>query len=162
MKPFHKLLVPVDFSMHSKEVLQVAADLGRRYEASITVVHVCEHQLFSVPESFRLYDPTQLPRMMDHLRQLLENTRHDLRAAAAMSVDTALLQGTPFAEIVRFAQEGNYDLIVMGTHGRTGLAHALLGSVAERVMRVAPCAVLTVRAPVQQDAKPASGERAQA
>ncbi|HWM86759.1 MAG TPA: universal stress protein, partial [Kofleriaceae bacterium] len=69
-------------------------------------------------------------------------------------VGTNISQGVPFAEVVREAREGGFDLIVMGTHGRTGLRHALIGSVAEKVVRKAPCPVLTVRPPGQEFERP--------
>ena len=67
---------------------------------------------------------------------------------------TQVMQGTPFAEIVKVARDESYDLIVMGTHGRAGISHALLGSVAERVVRKAHCPVLTIRHPDQKVAHP--------
>src|SRR5205807_7159695 len=69
-------------------------------------------------------------------------------------VEREIREGTPFAEIVRFAREGRFDLVVMGSHGHTGLAHVLLGSVVERVVRKAPCPVLTVRQPEHEFARP--------
>ncbi|MEY4582852.1 MAG: hypothetical protein RL701_7555, partial [Pseudomonadota bacterium] len=130
MSPFKKILAPVDFSAQSKHALQTAADLARRYEAPITVLHVCDLQYFSVPESFLLYSPEQLPQLIAGLEKQLEPIKHELLAANVLQVNTRVVQGTPFAEIVRVANEEKYDLIVMGTHGRSGLSHALLGSVA--------------------------------
>ncbi len=147
MTPFTKILVPVDFSEHSKRALAVAADLARRYEASLGLVHVFQPVLYSVPESYMVYTQDQLPNLLAELEKLLEQAKHDVLAAGALQVTTAVLQGIPHVEVIRAAQEGKYDLIVMGTHGRTGMAHALLGSVAEKVVRKAPCPVLTVRTP---------------
>jgi nucleotide-binding universal stress UspA family protein len=91
-----------------------------------------------------LYDSAQVPGWNDKLLQSLERARHDMQAEGVLQIDTALLEGKPYQEILRFAQEGAFDLIVIGTHGRTGLAHALLGSVAEKIVRLSRCAVLTV------------------
>ena len=150
MSQFQKILAPFDFSAQSKHALQFAADLARRYEAPITVVHVVDANYFSVPESFLLYTPTQLPQLMAGLEKQLEMIKHELLASNVMTVKSQVVQGTPFAEIVRLAHDDKYDLIVMGTHGRSGIAHALLGSVAERVVRKAHCPVLTIRHPDQQ------------
>jgi nucleotide-binding universal stress UspA family protein len=150
VSPFQKILAPYDFSAQSQHSLEVAADLARRYEAPITVVHVCDANWFSVPESYLLYKPTQLPQLLAGIEKKLEPVKHELLAASVMQVKTQVLQGTPYAEIVRLAKSDSYDLIVMGTHGRSGIAHALLGSVAERVVRKAHCPVLTIRHPDQQ------------
>ena len=85
-----------------------------------------------------------LPGLRDKLVNALERARHDMQANGALQIDVALAEGNPCREILRFAREGSFDLIVLGTHGRTGLNHALLGSVAERVVRLASCAVMTV------------------
>ena len=79
--------------------------------------------------------------------KLLEESAARATSSGAVGVEAKLVEGVPFKEIISFARAGNYDLIVMGTHGRSGLKHALLGSVAEKVVRKAPCAVLTVRMP---------------
>lgn len=150
MSPFQKILAPYDFSAQSEHALQFAADLARRYEAPISVVHICDPNWFSVPESFLLYKPSQLPQLMAGLEKKLEPVKHALLAANVMQVKTQVLQGTPYAEIVRLAKTDGFDLIVMGTHGRAGVSHALLGSVAERVVRNAHCPVLTIRHPDQQ------------
>jgi nucleotide-binding universal stress UspA family protein len=144
MKPFNKILIPFDFSAPSEHALETAADLCRRYEASATVLHVWEPELFSVPESFQLHDPTLLPESRRQLISLLDTARARLQAAGVLQVDTELTLGSPASEIIRFARDGAFDLIVMGTHGRRGLSHVLLGSVAEAVVRKTPCAVATV------------------
>jgi nucleotide-binding universal stress UspA family protein len=146
VKTFSKILVPVDFSEHSERALRVAADLARRYEAKLTVAHVYEPVTYAAPESFLLYAAQQTPGMLAEYDKLLAKSSQDARGEGAQQVDTKLLQGTAFVEITRFAKEGGYDLIVMGTHGRTGIAHVLMGSVAERVVRKATCPVMAVRA----------------
>jgi nucleotide-binding universal stress UspA family protein len=123
--------------------------MARRYEAPVTIVHVWDPHYFSVPESFLLYDEGQLPPLVARIEQQLDLHKQQLLSAGVMQVKTRVLQGTPFAEIVRLAKAEHFDLVVMGTHGRAGFAHTLLGSVAERVVRTAPCAVLTVRHPEQ-------------
>jgi nucleotide-binding universal stress UspA family protein len=145
MKPFQKILVPTDFSPVVDNALQAAADVSRRYEASVTLLHVWEPEIFSVPSGQQLFDPSQRARLVAHYNGLLERARHELKSAGVMDVAIAVAEGSPTNSIVDFAKTGAFDLIVMGTHGRTGLSHALMGSVAERVVRMAPCSVLTVR-----------------
>jgi nucleotide-binding universal stress UspA family protein len=145
LKPFKKILVPVDFSAHAERALHAAADLCRRYEAAAaTVLHVWEPELFVLPDSYQLYDPAQLPRWPDQFAARLGAAKDAMQVEGPLEVHVALSQGAPAAEIVRFADEGKFDLIVMGTHGRTGLAHVLQGSVAEYVVRRASCPVMTV------------------
>ena len=99
------------------------------------------------PEGYVLPSANLLADLEVSLSKALDDAKKELDATTGLRVDTQLMQGVPFAEIVRFAREGSYDLIVLSTHGRTGLKHALLGSVAEKVVRKAHCPVLTVRAP---------------
>lgn len=144
MSSFQKILVPIDFSEPTARILHTAAELCRRFEAPATLLHAWEPELFTVPDIYRLYDPTKMPGWHDKLMQRLERARHDMQADGALQIDVALVEGTAYREILRFAREGAFDLIVIGTHGRTGLAHSLLGSVAEKVVRLADCAVMTV------------------
>jgi len=143
MKPFRKILVPVDFSGHSSDAIECAADLSRRYEASVTLVHAYQIVEYAFPEGYLLQKASDQSGAMAVHAHKLEAAQ--AQAAGALRVESKLLQGTAAAEIVRFAEETQQDLIVMGTHGRTGFKHALLGSVAEHVVRTAPCPVLTVR-----------------
>ena len=85
-------------------------------------------------------------RTLGRASQGLAEAARRVAAAGALDVVTVLCEGSPYDEILAHAREGRFDLIVMGTHGRTGLEHMLMGSVAEKVVRTAPCPVLTVRA----------------
>jgi nucleotide-binding universal stress UspA family protein len=147
MKPFNKILVPVDFSVHAAKAIAAAADLSRRYEAPLTLVHVYEPIAYALPEGYVLYTPTQLADMLTEFGKRLAAAKRDAEAAGALQVGTEQLQGWPAIEIVDYATQKGFDLIVMGTHGRKGIKHALMGSVAERVVRTAPCPVLTLKAP---------------
>jgi universal stress protein A len=140
-----KILVPTDFSAHSSDQQAWAAELARRYDASLTLVHVYQPISYALPEGYVLPSANLLADLEVSLGRALDDAKKKLEASSGLRVDTALMQGVPFAEIVRFAREGSYDLIVLSTHGRTGLRHVLLGSVAEKVVRKAPCPVLTVR-----------------
>lgn len=146
MKSFGKILVPVDFSACSAEAVRTAADLSRRYDASLTLVHAFEPILYATSEGYPFVLPGQIESLLADNAQALDRARQDAETAGAKRVETRALQGHPANEIVDLATKGEFDLIVMGTHGRTGINHALMGSVAEKIVRTAACPVLTVRA----------------
>ncbi|HEU5060048.1 MAG TPA: universal stress protein [Kofleriaceae bacterium] len=146
MPAIERILVPTDFSPHSAEATAWAAELAGRFGASITLVHVFQPVSMILPEGFVLKSADEIASLMSSLDAALVQARNQLASLAPrVSIDSVLLEGAPFAEIVRHARENGFDLIVLGTHGRSGLRHALLGSVAEKVVRKAPCPVLTVR-----------------
>jgi nucleotide-binding universal stress UspA family protein len=156
MSRFHNILVAVDFSQTADDALGVAAEMSRIYRARVHVVHVVSNP-FNVPYGTEplAYDFSAF------LRQSVESATTELDAIAARHViDPALLtkqvvSGPPAAEIVRYAEEHAIDLIVLGAHGHGFFDRLLIGSVAERVSRHAPCAVVMVphvtrrRAPVE-------------
>ncbi|MFN0064030.1 MAG: universal stress protein [Myxococcaceae bacterium] len=145
MKPFQKILVPTDFSKHSDDAVARAADIGHRYGASLTLLHTFQPVAYPVLEGAVIFTPNQLADAMTQSANELEREKASAIEAGMKRVETHVLQGLPGEEIVRFAKKGAFDLIVMGSHGRTGLARVLVGSVAESVVRNAPCAVLLVR-----------------
>lgn len=148
-----KILVPVDFSQHSHEAIRWAVDLARRYDpASLTLAHVNQPIPWPTsPDGLPVLTADLMTRLRADLEAALEGARREA-AAGGVVVDTKLLDGVPATEIVELARRGGFDLIVMGTHGRTGIKHAILGSVAEKVVRRAPCPVLAVRLPGQKEA----------
>lgn len=146
MTPFRKILVPVDFSPQSSEALRFAADLSRRYDATLHVIHALHMSTYALPEGYVVPTPDQFSLVAAQLTSQLEAAKKDALEAGAVRVETELLQGRPTTEILRVAKEANADLIVMATHGRTGFQHMWLGSVAESVVRHASCPVLTTRA----------------
>mgnify|MGYP006385252983 FL=1 len=140
------VLVPTDFSDASESALRYGKGMARAFGASLHVVHVME-DLLAHAWAAEVY-VASMPQLRDEIEKesrqrlgtlLTDGERAELRA------ETALLAGNPFLEIVRYAKAHNIDLIVMGTHGRGPIAHMLLGSVAEKVVRKSPCPVLTVR-----------------
>ena len=134
---FTHILVPIDFSASSAAALDYARALAGRFDASLHLLHVLEND-FLRP---MVADPRAAE--IAALRQLDELLTADERQRGAV---TEVLRSDAVAdEIVAYARSNSIDLIVMGTHGRTGLAHLLKGSVAERVARTAPCTVLTSR-----------------
>ena len=154
MMTIRKILLPTDFSGPARGARDWAVALGRQYGASLTLLHVYQPISYALPEGYVLPTASLLADLEVKLGASLDQAKRDLDAIAELRIDTQLVQGVPFAEIVKFAREGRYDLIVIGTHGRTGLRHALLGSVAEKVVRKASCAVLTVRPTDHQFERP--------
>jgi universal stress protein A len=147
MNGFQKILVPVDFSSHSLEAIRVAAELAKRFDASLTLSHVYDPLVYARPDGFLMVPQLDVGRVCDALRAELDGARLRALQAGAPQVETKLLDGVVASEIVEFAKRDEFDLIVMGTHGRTGMAHLVIGSIAERVVRLSPCPVLTVKKP---------------
>ncbi len=145
MRPFKKILVATDFSDHAREAVRYAAELARRYEGSLLLIHVYQPVNYALPDGYMLYTPTQMTSMMEEFEQQLGKAKAEALAAGAPEVETSLPIGAAAFEIVEAARAADCDLIVMGTHGRTGLSHMLIGSTAERVVRAATCPVLTVK-----------------
>ncbi len=145
MKPFQKILVASDFSEHARNAVDYAADIARRYEATLLIVHVYQPVNYALPDGYMLYTPEQMTTMMGEFQKQLENAKEKALAAGAPRVETSLPIGGAAFEIVEAAKSSGCDLIVMGTHGRTGIRHMLLGSTAERVVRTSDCPVLTVK-----------------
>ena len=153
---FKKILVGTDFSEPSDAARRTAIELARRLGAELEIVHVEEPLPAYAFSEGALPD---LPRLQEEVRSWaereVEQQAKEARAAG-VPVTTAVLLGTPANAIVEAARTDGADLIVVGTHGRTGFERILLGSVAERVVRTASCPVLTVRNTpgAQQDARP--------
>jgi nucleotide-binding universal stress UspA family protein len=135
MQPISQILVPIDWSEASCRAIQVAASLAREHDARLILLYV-------VPLPAVMYGPPP-ESYMKHLREELCCIRpSDPRTC----VQHLMAEGDPATAILRTAQENHCDLIVMGTHGRTGLSRLLMGSVAEEVGRKASCPVMTVKA----------------
>ena len=145
-----KIVAPTDFSPASALALDAAALLARQFDASITLLYVYDPSLLSplyvVPGAAGLAAPTMEPREFeDGALQELKRLREE-RLAQVPRVELAVKQHASAAEgICAYANEVGADLIVLSTHGRTGLSHLFIGSVAERVVRHASCPVLTMR-----------------
>ncbi len=142
-----RILVPVDFSSHSDRAFRYALRLASPFGAAVELLHVVDNPLASGAWTAEVYVPN-LPEMLDRLLGEAEKRLAALKVSAAgerVSVETHVSTGQPAHTIVEHARTGGFDLIVMGTHGRTGFSHLFVGSVAERVVRRALCPVLTVR-----------------
>jgi len=142
-----RIMVPTDFSAPADGALDYARDLARQLGASIDLVHVLDDPFTSgafVSEGAMVIPGELRDTMENFAREQLE-ARHTAHAGALPGSSTAILLGPQAKSLVERAKEDKADLIVMGTHGRTGLEHLLLGSVAEKVVRTAACPVLTTR-----------------
>jgi len=146
MKSFERILVPVDFSKHSERAVRVAAQLARRYGSALEIVHVYEPIAYALPGDYSLFTAQQLDALCAELNRQLAAMKELAIAGGVSQVKTRLRHGPCARGICDLAREGAFDVIVMGTHGRSGASRLLLGSVAERVLRSAPCPVLTVKA----------------
>lgn len=147
-----RILVPVDFSPGSKTALELALTFAERFDARIEALHVWELPVYVRPDLMVWKEGSEDHRkpMKDVAQtQAVEQMTQFLRAMAAGQrgrITERLMSGSPVDVILELVEREAFDLVVMGTHGRTGLSHWLLGSVAERVTRVASCPVLTVHA----------------
>lgn len=145
------ILVPMDFNPASEAALACAKDLADKYGARLSLLHVVTDPKatgFWTPEVYVPAIPETRERFLREARERLENVlTADERSRFSVTIDAEI--GAVAEEIQDFAREQHVDLIVMGTHGRKGLAHLFLGSVAEHVLRSAPCPVLTIRAQVE-------------
>jgi nucleotide-binding universal stress UspA family protein len=139
------ILVGHDFGEAAQAALAYATDLAERLNARVTIVHAYEVPVYGFPEGLALTAET-VGRIEGATSEAMQGVVR-LARRPGVDVDGVLRQGPAWSEIVAAAMELKADLVVVGTHGRRGLAHALLGSVAEKVVRAAPCPVLTVREP---------------
>jgi nucleotide-binding universal stress UspA family protein len=142
-----RLLVPTDFSEHSEQAALYAVELAKRFQADeVHCIHVSNIPADLLATSaYTMTGPSQ-----EFIEQVRQENRKNLEAfaknrLAGVPVRTAFLEGRPFVEIIRYARDHEIDLVVIATHGRTGLTHALFGSVAEKVVQKAPCPVLVVK-----------------
>lgn len=139
---FAKILCPIDFSAGSREAMQVAAELAAPQSGEIVLLHVWHPPYIASAES-------PIPEAM--IMQLRTDAELELArwkaelGGGGTRVTARLAIGAPWDQIVSLARQEGVDLVVIGTHGRTGIKRALLGSVAEKVVRHAPCPVLVVR-----------------
>ena len=140
-----RILLPTDFSSYSATATKYACELVTKFDAELHLLHTLEVHLASMP-GFAM--GLALPQYIQESRAAAEKALAgvlDPQWSAGRKVVRAVVEGSPREEIVRYARTQEIDLIVLATHGRSGLAHVILGSVAESVVRTAPCPVLTVR-----------------
>jgi nucleotide-binding universal stress UspA family protein len=143
-----RILVPIDFSHNSDVALQYAVELAQPLGASVHLLHVVENPLAAGMWSSSVYTSEVPGLQVDVVRDAEHRLEQMIPTIAGVryGLEHTVRIGPAAETIVDFASDELADLIVMGTHGRTGLGHALIGSVAEQVVRRAPCPVLTLRA----------------
>jgi universal stress protein A len=140
-----RILVPTDFSRDASAALAYARDLARVHGASVHVLHVVEDPVAAGVWSSEVYTAEIAGLQINLVRDAERRLQRYLRSDCDW-LTTEVRRGGAAQEILDAAEEQEADLIVMGTRGRTGLAHLMMGSVAERVVRLAPCPVLTLHA----------------
>ena len=141
------ILFPTDFSDHSMAAYSCVVDLAEKYSAKVHCLHVADdscHYWMSGDDSLAPVVISE-KELGENARGLMEQFVDEKLGAVKDRLEAVVIVGRPFAEIIRYAREHDIDLIVMSSHGHGALAAMLLGSVTEKVVRKAPCAVLTVR-----------------
>ena len=141
----NRILVPIDFSGYSRKALQYAIPFARQFNASIDLIYVVEPTVYPADFSF---GQVGFPAIEDELRKRGAEELDELlirEIVRRVQARRAIRTGKAFYEIIQYAREEKMDLIIIATHGHTGIEHALFGSTAEKVVRKAPCPVLVVR-----------------
>jgi nucleotide-binding universal stress UspA family protein len=155
MIDLHRILIPTDFSKFSQVALSYASAFAEKFLAELHLLHVVQDLAVFIPDMITVAPPPvpTVDQMTKAVQEAFDRIIKDNRLER-FKIHREVCEGTPFYEIVRYAKEQNIDLIIMGTHGHTGLTHMLLGSVTEKVVRKAPCPVLTVRHPEHEFVHP--------
>jgi nucleotide-binding universal stress UspA family protein len=155
MIELHRILVPTDFSKSSENALTYGVAFAEKFGAEVHLLHVVQDLALFIPEAIMVAPPLATPveQFLAAAREALDRAIRELNRPGLV-LHPEVAEGVPAEEILRLARERGVDLIVMGTHGHTGLAHVLLGSICEKVVRRAPCPVLTVRHPEHEFVHP--------
>jgi nucleotide-binding universal stress UspA family protein len=140
-----RILVPTDFSADADAAFKYALGLARKFDAPVHLLHVVEDPLAAGVWSSEVYTAEIAGLQLNLVRDAEERLRRSVPVDAG-TVSTEVRTGHAAKQILEAARATKADLVVMGTRGRTGVAHVIMGSVAERVVRLAPCPVLTLRA----------------
>jgi nucleotide-binding universal stress UspA family protein len=154
MPQITRIIVPIDFSEYSKKAFRYAVDFAQTFHAELVLVYVVEPIVYPADFSF---GQVALPSMEHELfdrgqEQLATLIEKDVpKGIAARSV---VRSGKPFVEIIEVAKEEHAELIIIATHGHSGIEHVLFGSTAEKVVRKAPCPVLSIRSPEREFVMP--------
>ncbi len=148
MISFKEIVVPTDFSEHSLRALDYAVGLAQKFSSNLKLIYVIESMLQPADLAWTNVDQSELSKQHKESAQKQLETLKRERIPKGIASEASVVLGKAFVEIVRYARSVNADLIVMATHGHGGLSHILLGSTAERVVRKAPCPVLTIKHPM--------------
>jgi universal stress protein A len=141
---FTKILCPVDFSEFTDEILSYAVSIAKRFDSELHLIHVIPNLNYFTPyESF--LTPENLVAIERNIEGEVGKDFDKITKKLDLPFKRVIKTGVSFVEIIDYVKEQGIDLVVMGTHGRSGIEHILIGSVAEKVVRKSPCPVLTVR-----------------
>ena len=154
--PIQRILVPVDYSSCSRTALGFAAELAQRFGATLDVVHVWDRPSYVTNAVMGSHEPISGRSLITLIEQNAERDLSEFLASTDVPGGAPagrLLSGDPASAILNDLKESKPDLLVVGTHGRTGLSHVLLGSVAEKLVRLAPVPVVTVPDKAAQNAR---------
>jgi universal stress protein A len=150
MEPnINKVLVPIDFSDYSKNALKYAVNFAKHFNAEMILIYVVEPIIY--PSDFSMGQiavPTINMEMDKRASEELEKLANK-EISKDLRVKTLVKTGKPFIEIIETASQENVDIVIISTHGHSGVEHILFGSTAEKVVRKAPCPVLTIREPIK-------------
>jgi nucleotide-binding universal stress UspA family protein len=151
---FKKILVPLDFSDYTEEIINVAVRIAEKFGSTIHLLHVIPNMDYFTPYESFLPAENLVSIQRDIEREVGKDLEAVVKKISDIPVTKAIHTGVAFLEIIDYVRSEKIDLVVMGTHGRGGFEHILLGSVAEKVVRRSPCPVLTVRPAGKQFPKP--------
>lgn len=141
---FTKILCPVDFSEFTDQILSYAVSITKRFDSELHLIHVIPNLNYFTPyESF--LTPENLVAIERNIEGEVGKDFDKITKKLDLPFKRVIKTGVSFVEIIDYVKEQGIDLVVMGTHGRSGIEHILIGSVAEKVVRKSPCPVLTVR-----------------
>lgn len=147
MVTIKRVLCPVDYSECSSEAMKYAAHIAGREKAKLYLMYVVDIRSFGHESPLGFEVPKPNEETIERIRKELQEDLVHERDGKKVEVEAIVVVGKPVEEILKAAKEKEVDMIVMGTHGRTGLPHVIIGSVAENVVIRAPCPVLTVQRP---------------
>jgi nucleotide-binding universal stress UspA family protein len=148
-----KILFPTDFSEYSRFAMKYASALAESFKAKLFVVHVCEYPITGAGiEAYHFSVPEFAADVEQQQRKALEQMTQELQSQG-IEAEPIFMKGRAYVEIVKAARENEVDVITMATHGNRGLSHLVFGSTAEKVVRLAPCPVLTVKHPEHEFVK---------
>ncbi len=149
MEKINKILAPIDFSDFSKHALKYSVEMAEHFSAELFLIYVIEPSFYPADFSMgQISVPTAELETIKHAREQLDLLAEE-KIRKRVKYNTMIKTGRPFVEIIDTASEEDIDLIIISTHGHTGMEHLLFGSTAEKVVRKAPCPVLTLREPLK-------------
>ena len=141
-----RIMIPTDFSEYSNHALKYAISMAVNFKAKLYLVHVYELPLTSPMLPAEPYPTATRNQEQNNEERTLNRLSDELRAKG-LETEPVFILGRPYMEIVRAAKELDIDLVILATHGRKGLSHLVFGSTAEKVVRLSPCPVLTIKHP---------------